>query len=64
MKIDLADAETLRLVKAFCRITDPEARRIVLSIAEAAARGAVVEMESLVELALSNGGDRREDIPH
>lgn len=62
MKIDLADAETLRLVKAFCRIADPEARRIVLSIAEAAARGAVVE--SLVELALANGGDRREDLPH
>jgi hypothetical protein len=36
------DRELLRLVRAFCAITDPEARRIIIEIAEIAARGAPV----------------------
>lgn len=36
------DRELLRVVRAFCAITDPDARRIIIEIAEAAARGAPV----------------------
>ncbi len=39
--------ETLRLVTAFFNIADPEARRIILAIAEAKAGGATLTAEAL-----------------
>jgi hypothetical protein len=39
------DRELLRLVRAFCAITDPDVRRIIIAIAEAAARGAPVRVD-------------------
>jgi hypothetical protein len=39
------DRELLRVVRAFCAITDPDARRIIIEIAEAAARGAPVLLD-------------------
>lgn len=44
MIYDFADAEALRLMRAFCKIDDPQTRRIVLAIVEAAARGATVKL--------------------
>jgi hypothetical protein len=37
--------EGLRLIKALLKIRNPGARRIVLAIAEAAARGATVQVD-------------------
>ena len=44
MIYDSSDAEALRLVRAFYKIKDPEIRRIILAITEAAARGAIVSV--------------------
>jgi hypothetical protein len=38
MDKDVRDAEALRLVQAFYQIADPEDRKLVIAIAEAAAR--------------------------
>jgi hypothetical protein len=38
MIYDLGDAEALRLMRAFQKIRDPEARRIIIGIVEAAAQ--------------------------
>jgi hypothetical protein len=40
MIFDFGDAEALRLMKAFYQIDDAVTRRIVLAVAEAAAKGA------------------------
>jgi hypothetical protein len=45
-----SDLETLRLVTAFFKVTDPEARRIILAIAEAVAGGAKITSELLQSL--------------
>jgi hypothetical protein len=47
------DEEALRLLKAFCKIRDPEARRIIVAIVEAAARGASVKIEEPAELGMA-----------
>ena len=39
------DREALRLMRAFYTIRDREARRIIVAIVEAAARGAAVKIE-------------------
>jgi hypothetical protein len=39
------DQEALRLMKAFYKVSDREARRIIVAIVEAAARGASVKIE-------------------
>lgn len=51
MKDRPSDAETLRLVKAFFDVTDPEARRTITALAEAAARGMAITAETLQFLA-------------
>ena len=45
MIYDSGDAEALRLLRAFHRISAPEARRIIIKIVEAAAQGAALEVE-------------------
>ena len=45
MIYDSGDAEALRLIRAFHKISDPEARRIIIKIVEAAAQGAALEVE-------------------
>lgn len=47
------DQEALRLVRAFYKIRDREARRIIVAIVEAAARGASVKIEEPAELGLA-----------
>lgn len=44
------DAETLRLIRAFYRVRDQRARRIILAVVEAAAGGALVKIEEPSEL--------------
>lgn len=44
------EAETLRLVTAFLNIRDPDARRIILAIAEATASGAPIMADALAML--------------
>jgi hypothetical protein len=46
MIYDFGDAEALRLVRAFYTIEDPELRHIIVAIAEAAARGAVIDVRN------------------
>jgi hypothetical protein len=55
--------EGLRLLRAFLEIEDTEARRVILSIVEAAARGAAVKFEH-AELALPSRSGRDENPPH
>ena len=52
------DDEGLRLIKAFYRVRDREARRIIVAIVEAAARGASVKLEESSELGLAMLGRR------
>jgi hypothetical protein len=47
------DAETLRLIKAFSQVKDRKARQIILAVVEAAARGALVNIEEPAELGLA-----------
>jgi hypothetical protein len=47
MAPDFVEAEALKLLKAFLRIEDPQARRIIIAIVEAAARGTMVRIEEL-----------------
>jgi hypothetical protein len=42
-----SDKETLRLVRAFNKIGDPEVRRIIVAIAVAAAGGATVKIDEI-----------------
>ena len=44
------DAEALRLIRAFCKVRDRRARRIILAVVEAAAGGALVKIEEPTEL--------------
>ena len=46
------DREALRLMRAFYNIRDREARRIIVAIVEAAARGASVKIEEPAELGI------------
>jgi hypothetical protein len=39
------DEEALRLIRAFYEIRDRKARRIIIAVVEAAARGALVKIE-------------------
>ena len=52
------DQEALRLMKAFYTIKDREARRIIVAIVEAAARGASVKLEEPAELGMAILGRR------
>ena len=52
------DQEALRLMKAFYAIRDREARRIIVAIVEAAARGASVKIEEPAELGMAILGCR------
>ena len=45
MIYDFGDTEALRLMRAFYQIDDPETRRIILAVAEAAAEGATLNVE-------------------
>jgi hypothetical protein len=47
------DTEALRLVRAFYNVRDPQARRIIVAIVEAAARGAAVKIEEPAELGMA-----------
>ena len=42
---DFGDAEGLRLMRAFHKISDPEARRIIIQIVEATAQGAAPKVK-------------------
>lgn len=53
MTDDARDAQALRLVKAFMKIQDFDARSIIVRLTEAAARGASVKTENLDLLARS-----------
>ena len=44
------DAETLRLIRAFYKVKDRKARRIILAVVEAAAGGALLKIEEPAEL--------------
>jgi hypothetical protein len=44
------DAETLRLIRAFYKVRDRNARRIILAVVEAAAKGALVKIEEPTKL--------------
>ena len=50
MNDNSSDLETLRLVTAFFNITDPEARRLIVAIAEAAAGGTKITADLLRSL--------------
>jgi len=52
MIYDSGDAEALRLIRAFHKISDPQARRTIIKIVEAAAQGAALK------------GKERETNPH
>ena len=52
------DQEALRLMRAFYTIRDREARRIIVAIVEAAARGASVKLEEPAELGMTILGRR------
>ena len=52
------DQEALRLIKAFYTIRDREARRIIIAVVEAAARGASVKIEEPAELGMTILGRR------
>lgn len=60
------DREALRLMKAFYDIGDPEARRIIVAIVEAAARGASVKIEepSALGMAILGFGGASKGTPH
>jgi len=45
MIYDSGDAEALRLIRAFHKISDPEARRIIIKIVQAAAQGAALKVK-------------------
>jgi len=45
MIYDSGDAEALRLLRAFHKISDPEARRIIIQIVEATAQGAAPKVK-------------------
>jgi hypothetical protein len=45
MIYDSGDAEALRLIRAFHKISDPEARRIIIQIVEATAQGAAPKVK-------------------
>jgi hypothetical protein len=45
MIYDFDDAEGLRLMRAFHKISDPEARRIIIKIVEATAQGAALKVK-------------------
>ena len=45
MIYDFGEAEAFRLMRAFYQIDDPDTRRIILAIAEAAAKGAKLNVE-------------------
>lgn len=47
------DHEALRLMRAFYNVRDREARRIIVAIVEAAARGASVKIEEPAELGMA-----------
>jgi hypothetical protein len=46
MIYDSGDAEALRLLRAFHKISDPEARRIIVKIVQAAAQGATLKVKA------------------
>jgi hypothetical protein len=60
MRNSVLDFETLRLMKAFEKIRDPHARRVIIKVVEAAAKGAVLRVEEPRELdaagAFASGG--------
>ena len=60
------DHEALRLMRAFYNVGDPEARRIIVAIVEAAARGAAVKIEGPADLgmAILGCGDASKDALH
>ena len=45
MIYDSGDAEALRLMRAFHKISDPQIRRIIIEIVEAAAQGAALKVK-------------------
>ena len=47
------DQEALRLMRAFCNVRDREARRIIVAVVEAAARGASIKVEEPSELGMA-----------
>jgi hypothetical protein len=52
------EREAVRLVRAFHKIRDDQARRIILAIVDAAARGASVKIEQPAELGMAILGVR------
>jgi hypothetical protein len=46
MSDTLLDGEALRLLKAFVKIKDAEVRNLIVTLTEAAVRGATVKIES------------------
>jgi hypothetical protein len=53
------DREALRLLRAFYEIRDHEARRIIVAMVEAAARGASIKIEEPAELGTATLGASR-----
>ncbi|HEU4357475.1 MAG TPA: hypothetical protein VFR54_03390 [Xanthobacteraceae bacterium] len=47
------DQEALRLMRAFYNVRDPEARRIIVALVEAVARGAAVKIQEPAELGMA-----------
>jgi len=52
------DQQALRLMRAFYRVRDREARRIIVAIVEAAARGAAVKLEEPADLGMAISSPR------
>jgi hypothetical protein len=66
MSEDFSETETteaLKLMRAFYRIKDLDTRRIIVSIASAAARGATIKIEEPA-ITSTQQGSRRENTPH
>lgn len=56
MNVDAADAQALRLLKAFYNVDDEETREIIITLAESAERGASISAVAVDGLAISNRG--------
>jgi hypothetical protein len=47
MNTPFFDEESLRLLKAFIQVKDPEARKLIIALVEAAARGGTIKAYSV-----------------
>lgn len=51
MSTPFFDDDSLRLLKAFIQVKDPEARRLIIALVEAAARGGKIRAVSVEDAA-------------